>query len=1815
MMVDPVGDGRRARVPMDGELRSYLEAVRNQARAALPAGGGARLSALVDGAELDALDVLVDSTRLAVLGQPGCGKSGLLQAAVLQLAERSLSRADGVPVEVPMYADLASARAGEGLAGLAARMSAGLGLGTESSAGVQPTVWFLDHAERAADTYLLEEIGVLLSAGGVASPALCVACRDGEWEGCERWLGSVPEARLLPAARDEIRAFLMRALPSEAAEAAEAWLELDAGLAELASRPRGLAALMEVVSSTSRSAWRRADVLAALLRRILVQRPESERSAYRAALADVAYSSRGRAFADQVDTMAMGLGVTRDVLIASGVVVARGADLQFVEPLLAEHCAALALVERFGGSPRRLVERLAGGGEPDGARTSLEAAVMHVTEEPAAFLRAVLAGEDGPRRAARCLLAPDAADPGGPLGRAARAAALVDPDAPESVDPERAAALATELARLGAAAAAAVVQAAAVERANSPAAWPSGGSATKPIDRFRELLERGRALDDDDLEGAAAMLREAAGLAERLEAESVLAACERALQAGDAAEAMSRARAALELLSGDPRALIASGRARLMAGDARGGLEDLEHARSLMPASAEVAAATGRALREAERIEEAAAHLADAAALAPHRPQLEQESGELLAEIGQLEDAEAAMQRAVALRPDEVEWHDALGQVLLELGRWQAAAQAFEKACTLAPDDSARLRRLARARAAAGDATGAVALLSRAAGIAGDEPGLLADLGRALARAGDRAGAIEALRAAVLLDDIWPEDHLLLARLLREAAVERPSGGQDVGAGLEDGRQLLADALAHAERAALLAPSSAEAVAEREAAREAASALRPRDERANDPVGPADFPAPAVREDAQAASAPAIAKRDDVAAPAAAAGAAAGDERLVDARPGPARSGSSAGTPAAGVDGWSAAEVSGGADARDRADDEAAYARLAKAAEAAPGDARVARLAGEAALRVGRAPEAVRHLSVAVAGDPKDADLLRSLAAALGAIGQARRAHGVLRRAVELRPADPSLHLALVAAARSAGDLESARYALQRARAAAGPSADLEALEGEIAVEAGDASAAEAAYERAVSAEPNNVRYRMRLVGLLSVRRPQRALELLESGPPVPEVLVRLAELRMQAGDLEGADEAYQRLADAALASDDLDALDGSEPGSDDEPTETVDDSVLPSGEGDRDGELQPGGETDSAALEEAVRSAEEAAAAGWEVEFVSPSLSPAVEPGALEIADAALAAVATAPPDLVWRAARSSAVLRARSGHVEGARHALATMDSLGSSMRGGGAPDGPPMDAERTLLEAWLHLVDGDADAALGAARLARALGLEDARTHGLSALTHSAAGEPALALGAMRAACDLAPNAGALRGMLAKMESAGDGVRSPGNGQAEGGPDASAESSQDPTDEQRRGAEDWWALAESRREAGDRIGAREALERAVYLAPERDAWQARLGNLLRQLGEHEAAGERFARAMALEPRVADYRCGAAEVALAMADRDAARAAVEEALALDPGCARARALLGRLELDDGHVTEARATLAAAAKDAPDDPEVQRVLGLAAKAAGDVEAAVEALELAARLDSSSTETFRYLGSLYAERGDVDEAIQALQQAVVASPNDFEAHLKLGVLCASAGLPEKAERHLRLACGIEGRDPRPHRELARLLAEREDLDGSLRAFADALELLGRSGARAADLCIEAGDVALGLHDHDRAKEWFQRAHEASASTTTRRKLAAVGAISFIDRLISGRQPNARGRDGTGPEAGSRGGGAARTATAAQDAPASSAHPSTDRGDAAGGAAVSPDEGGAAAAGAATGGAGSTATAGSAGESAAGGPDR
>ncbi len=340
------------------------------------------------------------------------------------------------------------------------------------------------------------------------------------------------------------------------------------------------------------------------------------------------------------------------------------------------------------------------------------------------------------------------------------------------------------------------------------------------LGRARSALESGmQNVDADDKHSKGVLLTDIARL--QLVAEESSAAIESLRQAaslrpadGDihlrlgkallaqdeyvcAVEALTRA---AECLPADASIWHALGQAQQGAGDAAAALEALQRAQASGLQSNELAAQAGTLALQLNKFDLARSNLetvakdedAEMSTLCAYAETLEQaqdwrtaldvyqravklqpENNELIArlgtcclELGQTEAAIAALAPAAESSPDELPLQKTIAQAYLQASMWDEALSALERTLRLAPDDVTALKQAAQASVIAGDPQRSIEFLHRAAALKPDDPSARAQLAQVYADEKRWIEARDAITLAIELNSRNAEFHHQLGTFL-----------------------------------------------------------------------------------------------------------------------------------------------------------------------------------------------------------------------------------------------------------------------------------------------------------------------------------------------------------------------------------------------------------------------------------------------------------------------------------------------------------------------------------------------------------------------------------------------------------------------------------------------------------------------------------------------------------------------------------------------------------------------------------------------------------------------------------------------------------------------------------------------------------------------------------------------------------------------------------------------------------------------------------------------------------------------------------------
>lgn len=225
------------------------------------------------------------------------------------------------------------------------------------------------------------------------------------------------------------------------------------------------------------------------------------------------------------------------------------------------------------------------------------------------------------------------------------------------------------------------------------------------------------------------------------------------------------------------------------------------------------------------------------------------------------------------------------------------------------------------------------------------------------------------------------------------------------------------------------------------------------------------------------------------------------------------------------------------------------------------------------------------------------------------------------------------------------------------------------------------------------------------------------------------------------------------------------------------------------------------------------------------------------------------------------------------------------------------------------------------------------------------------------------------------------------------------------------------------------------------------------------------LHQSGRVAEADGIYRQILAIEPTHADALHLAGVAAQQLQRGDEAVALIQRAIALRGDNAEYHHNLGELWRQQGRPADAIGCVREAIRLAPNFVAAHNTLGVLLLRAGDFAAAETALREAVRLRPDFAEAWINLGCVHERQGNLPTALTEFQAAVRAQPPRAIAHLHLGRLLLTLDRVEDAMQSFRACLAVDPRSADACNDIANALKDQGDLDGALRWYQRALELM------------------------------------------------------------------------------------------------------------------------------------------------------
>lgn len=289
------------------------------------------------------------------------------------------------------------------------------------------------------------------------------------------------------------------------------------------------------------------------------------------------------------------------------------------------------------------------------------------------------------------------------------------------------------------------------------------------------------------------------------------------------------------------------------------------------------------------------------------------------------------------------------------------------------------------------------------------------------------------------------------------------------------------------------------------------------------------------------------------------------------------------------------------------------------------------------------------------------------------------------------------------------------------------------------------------------------------------------------------------------------------------------------------------------------------------------------------------------------------------------------------------------------------------------------------------------------------------------------------------------------------------------------------------------------GNSQQAAEYCEKVVGLCPH-FAWGYRTLGFIqdKSLKNPQLAETAYAKAVAIEPGFRDVRTLLVDLRLAKNDFDGAIASSQEAIKLFPRDANNYYRLSQIYLQQWRLIEALEQLKKAVSLDANDPRFYRAMATIYRQQGKLEDAITEQMKAVNLSKDKAFELNELANLQELNQNVEAAIASLQSALKEAPTNTVSHQKLVQLLKKegrkddliaeykrevdlqakfeplrlsladaykqAGKPDEAVEQLKEAANLDQRDPRPHREIAKIELAKKNFSAAAKSYTRALNI-------------------------------------------------------------------------------------------------------------------------------------------------------
>jgi protein O-GlcNAc transferase len=248
------------------------------------------------------------------------------------------------------------------------------------------------------------------------------------------------------------------------------------------------------------------------------------------------------------------------------------------------------------------------------------------------------------------------------------------------------------------------------------------------------------------------------------------------------------------------------------------------------------------------------------------------------------------------------------------------------------------------------------------------------------------------------------------------------------------------------------------------------------------------------------------------------------------------------------------------------------------------------------------------------------------------------------------------------------------------------------------------------------------------------------------------------------------------------------------------------------------------------------------------------------------------------------------------------------------------------------------------------------------------------------------------------------------------------------------------------------------------RDAIERAIALAPDNAQFHNNLGKLHSDAGRTGEAIACFRRALQCDGQLREAHTNLGNALTAAGQFEQAIHSYHHALLLQSDHAETHNNLGNALRASGRMEEAVSAYREACRHRPNLPEPLNNLGYTLRELGRLDEAIECCRRALQIKPDYMEAYDNLGTALASAGRYQEAIALYRQAMLRQPDHAETHNNLGNALNVMGRQDDALAAYREAIRLKPGYAEAHTNLGNALKDQGLLDAAIESFRKALRI-------------------------------------------------------------------------------------------------------------------------------------------------------